>query len=130
MEFASKPKVPVLLKPYVIAWEMRDAEALSKCFEEECVFISPLINHTLNTRESVRLYFDELFSRLKNIKTHGSRFFVLGDSTLTVTELTVENPSWGIGNYLMTTAQLQRFSKRGLITTMEVYTDVEAVVKV
>lgn len=130
MEFPGKAKIPPLLQPYVEAWGNQDADALSACFEDDCEFLSPLIGQPLRGRASVRSYFSELFSRVPGIRTHGSRFFVLDNSTLTVTELTVENPSWGEGRYLMTSAQLQRFSESGLIARMEVYTDVEAAVKI
>lgn len=129
MEFPSKVNIPHLLKPYVEAWGNQDAESLAACFEENCEFHSPLIDQPLKGRDSVRHYFSGLFTKFPDIQTHGSRFFVLGNSTLTVTELTVVNPSWGEGKYLMTTAQLQRFSEGGLITRMEVYANVESAVK-
>lgn len=129
MDFPNTVKVPPLLQPYVEAWGNQDAEALAACFEEACEFVSPLLDHPLKGRASVHAYFSDLFSKFPGIQTHGSRFFVHGNSALTVTELTVENPSWGQGRYLMTTAQLQRFSDAGLISRMEVYTDVEAAVK-
>ncbi|HEX9010036.1 MAG TPA: nuclear transport factor 2 family protein [Holophagaceae bacterium] len=129
MDFPNKVKVPPLLQPYVEAWGNQDAGALAACFEEACEFHSPLLDHPLKGRASVHAYFSDLFFKFPGIQTHGSRFFVHGNSALTVTELTVENPSWGRGRYLMTTAQLQRFSEAGLISRMEVYTDVEAAVK-
>lgn len=130
MEFPCKVKIPPQLQPYVEAWGKEDADALAACFDEPCEFHSALLDRPLRCRAEVRAYFADLFERIPDIRTHGSRFFVLGQSTLTVTELTVQNPSWGEGLYLMTSAQLQRFSDKGLITHMEVFLDVEAAVKV
>lgn len=129
MEFPSNQKIPPLLRPYAQAWGNEDAEALAACFEVDCEFLSPLVAQPLHGREAVREYFAGLFRKVPGIQTHGSRFFVLGSAALTVTELTVENPSWGTGRYLMTSAQLQRFSEAGLIARMEVFLDVEAAVK-
>lgn len=129
MEFPSNLKIPPLLRPYVQAWGHEDAEAIAACFEADCEFLSPLVAQPLQGRDAVRDYFADLFRKVPGIRTHGSRFFVLGRSALTVSELTVENPSWGAGRYLMTSAQLQRFSEAGLIARMEVFLDVEAAVK-
>ncbi|HJW43794.1 MAG TPA: nuclear transport factor 2 family protein [Geothrix sp.] len=130
MEFPCKVKIPPRLQAYVEAWGKEDADALAACFDEPCEFLSPLVAAPLRSRAEIRAYFADLFQRVPGIQTHGSRFFMLGSSTLTVTELTVRNPSWGEGLYLMTSAQLQRFSEAGLITHMEVFLDVEAAVKV
>ena len=130
MEFPSQVKIPPMIRPYVDAWGREDADALAACFDEECEFHSPLVKGPLHGRAAVHSYFAELFRRTPGIQTHGSRFFILGRSSLTVTELTVENPGWGEGRYLLTSAQLQRFSEAGLIKHMEVFLDVNAAVKI
>jgi ketosteroid isomerase-like protein len=56
MDFPNKAKVPPLLQPYAEAWGNQDAEALAACFEEACEFVSPLLDHPLKGRSSVRAY--------------------------------------------------------------------------